>query len=139
MPSKSFSRDVPLSVRCAGGLVAAEGTTAFVVAVVLVVRALLGHEQSGANGYGTALWFGILGAAVFAGGFALVLGRRWGRAIALVAQLLLLPVVWALLTDSHQPVLGAVLGVVVVATLGLLFSGPASRWMAQEYSTSDDE
>jgi hypothetical protein len=110
-----------------------------VVAVVLVVRGLLGQDRTEAtNSYGTALWFGILGAAVFAGGFALVIGRRWGRAIAIVAQLLLLPVVWALLTDSHQPVLGVLLGAVVVATLVLLFSGPSARWMAQEYSSSDE-
>lgn len=115
----------------------AEGAVACIVAVVLVIRGLLGQDQSQASGYGTAIWFVILGGAVLAGGIALVTGRRWGRAIAVVAQVLLLPVVWALLTDSHQPFYGVLLGVVVVACLGLLFSPPASQWMAQEYGEVD--
>ena len=114
-------------------LVALEGAIAVVVALVLVVRGLTGHDQSQASGYGTAIWFLILGGAVLAGGVALVTGRRWGRAIAIVAQVLLLPVTWAMLTDSEQPLFGILLGTVVVAVLVLLFSGPATRWMAQEY------
>ncbi|MBD0321916.1 MAG: hypothetical protein ICV72_00830 [Aldersonia sp.] len=123
----------PVPIRVAGALVTLEGTVAVVVAIVLVVRALLGHDQSAASGYGTAAWFAVLGGAVLAGGVALLLGHRWGRAIAIVAQVLLLPVVWALLTDSDQPVWGGLLGVVVVVALGLLFSGPANRWMVQHY------
>jgi gas vesicle protein len=40
-------------------------------------------------------------------------------------------VTWALLTDSHQPLYGVLLGVVVVGALGLLFSPAAVRWSAQ--------
>ncbi|MCX5044570.1 hypothetical protein OG921_15470 [Aldersonia sp. NBC_00410] len=123
----------PALVRVAGALVALEGTIAVVVAIVLIVRAVLGQDQSATSGYGTAAWFIVLGGAVLAGGVALLLGYRWGRAIAIVAQVLLLPVVWALLTDSDQPVWGSLLGVVVVATLGLLFSGPTTAWMAELY------
>jgi hypothetical protein len=129
----------PTTVRAAGALVALEGAVALVVAVVLVIRALLGYDQSTASGYGTAAWLGILGGAVFAAGLALVLGKRWGRAIAVVAQLLLLPFVWSLLTGSHQPALGVAFGVVVVPALVLLFSAPTSRWMAQEYGEATDE
>jgi hypothetical protein len=124
---------VPTTVRVAGGLVTLEGSVAVIVAITLVVRALRGHDQSGASGYGTAGWFMVLGGTVLAAGLALVFGRRWGRGIATVAQLLLLPVVWYLLTDSDQPVLGGLLGVVVVAALGLLFSSPTSAWMADQY------
>ncbi|MCP2290014.1 hypothetical protein ACFYT3_10380 [Nocardia amikacinitolerans] len=124
---------VPATVRGAGGLVALEGAVAVTVAIVLVVRGLLGHDQSQASGYGTAAWFGILGGAVLAAGVGLLLGRRWGRAIAVIAQVLLLPVVWSLLTDSHQPVYGGLLGVVVVAALVLLFVPSSTRWMAREY------
>lgn len=133
MSDSPAPQPVPATVRWAGGLVAFEGAVAVVVAVVLVIRGLLGHDQDAANPYGTAAWFVILGGAVLAAGLALLWGRRWGRAIAVVAQLLLLPVVWAMLTDSHQPVLGVTFAVVVVPALVCLFSAPTSRWMAQEY------
>ncbi|NEW25294.1 hypothetical protein [Nocardia cyriacigeorgica] len=129
---------VPGTVRGAGGLVALEGAVAVTVAIVLVVRGLLGHDQSQASGYGTAAWFVILGGAVLAAGIGLLLGQRWGRAIAVIAQLLLLPVVWSLLTDSHQPFYGALLGVVVVGALVLLFTPATSRWMAREYGIDPD-
>lgn len=129
---------VPAPIRWAGILVALEGSVAVGVAVVLLVRSLLGHEQFVANGYGTSLWFLVLGGGVVAGGVALALGRRWARAIAVVAQLLLLPVVWSLLTDSHQPLWGSLLGVVVVAILVLLFSPPATQWLARDYIPGDD-
>ncbi|WP_063041136.1 hypothetical protein [Nocardia pseudovaccinii] len=127
------SAGVPATVRGAGGLVALEGAVAVVVAIVLIVRGLLGHDQSAASGYGTAAWFGILGGAVLAAGTGLFLGHRWGRAIAVIAQVLLLPVTWSLLTDSHQPVLGALLGLVVVGALVFLFAPASNRWMAEVY------
>lgn len=129
---------VPTTVRAAGGLVTLEGVVAVGVAIVLVVRGLLGHDQSTTSGYGTAAWFGVLGGAVLAAGVGLLLGKRWGRAIAVIAQLLLLPVTWSLLTDSHQPMYGTVLGVVAVAALALLFAPPSTRWMAQDYGVEPD-
>ncbi|MEV4130281.1 hypothetical protein [Nocardia sp. NPDC049707] len=132
------SAGVPATVRGAGGLVALEGAVAVVVAIVLVVRGLLGHDQTAVSGYGTAAWFGILGGAVLAAGIGLFLGHRWGRAIAVIAQVLLLPVTWSLLTDSHQPVLGALLGIVVVSALVLLFAPASNRWMAEVYGIEPD-
>ncbi len=116
-----------------------EGAVAVTVAVVLVVRALLGHEEDAISGYGTAMWFGILGGAVLASGIGLLLGQRWGRAIAVITQLLLLPVVWSLLFGSGQPMYGTLLGVVALGALGLLFAPPTSRWAAQEYGVTDEE
>lgn len=133
MSNQPLRNRTPRAVRYAGSLVTLEGAGAIGVALVLVLRALTGHDQSVSSGYGTAAWFTILGGGVLAAGIGLVRGRRWGRAIALVAQLLLLPVVWALLTDSHQPFFGILLAAVVVPTLVLLFSRPTSQWMAREY------
>lgn len=133
MPSSKSGADVPAPIRLAGVLVAGEGAVALVAAVVLVVRGFAGADETVANGFGTAIWFLVLGGAIGTGGVALVLGNRWGRAIAIVAQLLLLPVVWSLLTDSQQPLYGTVLGVTVVTVLVCLFCGPASRWMLDEY------
>ncbi|WP_280252077.1 hypothetical protein [Nocardia abscessus] len=129
---------VPATVRAAGTLVTLEGVVAVVVALVLVVRGLLGHDQSATSGYGTAAWFGILGGAVLAAGVGLLLGKRWGRAIAVIAQLLLLPVTWSLLTDSHQPVYGTLLGVAAVGALVLLFAPPSTRWMAEDYGVEPE-
>lgn len=123
----------PATVRVAGALVTLEGGVAVTVAIVLVIRGLLGHDQSQASGYGTAAWFAILGGAVFAAGLGLLFGHRWGRSIAVIAQILLLPVVWSLLTDSHQPLLGTLLGVVVIGALVTLFAPASNRWMAEDY------
>ncbi|RJO80061.1 hypothetical protein D5S18_01340 [Nocardia panacis] len=129
---------MPATVRGAGALVAVEGAVAVIVAVVLIARGLLGSDQSVASGYGTAAWFGILGGGVLAAGAGLLLGRRWGRAIAVIAQVLLLPVVWSLLTDSHQPVYGALLGLAAVASLVLLFAPPTTRYMAHAYGADPE-
>ncbi|MFI6040713.1 hypothetical protein ACIA8C_03700 [Nocardia sp. NPDC051321] len=133
------SGGAPKTVRGAGGLVTLEGAVAVITALVLIVRGLLGHDQSKTSGYGTAAWFGILGGAVLAAGIGLLLGKRWGRAIAVIAQLLLLPVTWSLLTDSHQPVFGTLLGVVVIATLVLLFAPASTRWMAADYAIEPEK
>lgn len=133
MPNTVSPNAVPNTVRWAGALVTLQGVVALGFAVVAVVRGLTGHDQSVTNGYGFAAWISILGGGVLAGGIALLTGRRWGRAIAVLSQLLLLPVAWSLLTDSHQVFLGVVLGGVVLTTLVFLFSGPTSAWMAAEY------
>ncbi|PXX69018.1 hypothetical protein DFR70_102704 [Nocardia tenerifensis] len=138
MAESDVSPGVPRTVRGAGALVTLEGAVAVVVALVLIVRGLLGHDQTATNGYGTAAWFGILGGAVLAAGLGLLFGKRWGRAIAVIAQLLLLPVTWSLLTDSHQPVFGTLLGVVVVAALVLLFAPASTRWMAADYAVEPE-
>jgi PGF-CTERM protein len=117
-------------VRRAGVLVAAEGVAALVVAAVLVVRGLTGADQRVVNGFGTAVWFVVIGGAVLAAGWALVSGRRWGRGVAVFAQLLLLPVAWYIAAGSHQPGYGIPIAVVALAALALLFSRPAVNWVA---------
>ena len=110
--------------------VALEGTALVVFAVVLVVRHLAGTEEHPwFSGYGTAGWFVIMGAAVLAAGWALWTGRRWGRGIAVFAQLLLLPVAWYMAVGSHQWLLGIPVGIVALATLALLFSPATLQWL----------
>ncbi len=125
----------PGTVRGAGALAALEGTVGVIVAVVLVVRGLSGADQSKVSAYGTAAWFLILGGAVLAAGIGLFLGRRWGRAIAVIAQILLLPVSWYMI-KGHQPQFGIPLGLVALAGLVLLFAPSSTRWMAQGYDSS---
>ena len=58
------------------------------------------------NKFGTAAWFAIIGGGVLAAGWALWTGRRWGRGVAVFAQLLLLPVAWYIAVGSHQWIYG---------------------------------
>ena len=117
----------PPAVRYAGFVVLAEGLLGFVAAAVLVVRAIGGADQHVVNGYGTAAWFAVIGAAVLAGGWALVRDRRWGRGIAVFLNLLLLPVAWYVYS-SHQAAYAVVVGAVALGVLGLLFSPSAVQW-----------
>jgi hypothetical protein len=117
-------------VRGAGVIVAVQGAIGLVLAAVLLIRGLGGADQRVVNGFGTAAWFALIGGAVLAAGVAMLTGRRWGRGLAVFAQLLLLPVAWYLGVGSHRILAGAVVGIVALAVLALLFSPPAVRWVA---------
>lgn len=118
----------PAAVRGAGLLVAVQGTAALVMAAVLAVRGAAGADQRVVNGLGTAVFFVLVGAVVLAAGRALILGKRWGRGLAVFTQLLLLPVAWYLTVDSHRPGFGIPAGIAALAVLGLLFSPAGLRW-----------
>jgi peptidoglycan/LPS O-acetylase OafA/YrhL len=129
----------PATVRQAAALVSLQGAALVAIAVVLVVRHLAGAEdQPWFSGYGTAGWFLLMGAAVLAAGLALWTGRRWGRGIAVFAQLLLLPVAWYMAVGSHQWLYGISLAVVALVTLVLLFSPSALQWLGAQDSASAD-
>ena len=115
----------PVSVRRAGLVVAAEGIAGLVVAVALVVAGAGGPDARMA--FGTAGWFVLVGGGVLAAGIALWTGRRWGRGVAVLAQLLLLPV--ALAVSWRQPEYGVPVALVAVVALVLLFTPSASRWV----------
>jgi hypothetical protein len=127
-------------VRQAAVVVALEGAALVVVAAVLVVRHLAGVEDvPWLSGYGTAAWFAIMGAGVLAAGWALWTGRRWGRGIAVFAQLLLLPVAWYMGVGSQRWLYGVPVGLAALATLALLFSPSALQWLgAQDSSAKAD-
>ncbi|MGB3481591.1 MAG: hypothetical protein WBB07_05145 [Mycobacterium sp.] len=124
-----MSVTIPAAMRYAGFLVGAEGLAALVVAVVLVIRGVGGADQHIVNGYGTALWFLLIGAGVVAGAFALITGRRWGRGIAVPANLLLLPVAWYVFSSHHQ-VYGVLVALLALSVLVPLFSRPVVDWYA---------
>ena len=123
-------------------MVALEGVALVVVAVVLVVRAIGGAHEVSISGYGTAVWFVVMGAAVLAAGWALWTGRRWGRGIAVFAQLLLLPVAWYIAVGSQQWAYGVPVALVAVVALALLFSPSALQWAsastAQDSASADN-
>jgi len=120
----------PTAVRGAGLIATVQGATGLVVAAVLLFRAIGGADQRVANGFGTAMWFALAGGAVLAAGSALLVGRRWGRGLAVFAELLLLPVSYYLTVGSHRASIGIPVGLVALAGLVLLFSPAALRWVS---------
>lgn len=127
VPDKPAS---PGAVRGAGVIVAVQGTVAVAMAAVLLVRGIAGADQHLVNGLATAVWFMLVGVIVLAAGRALMAGKRWGRGLAVVTQLLLLPVAWYLAVDSHRPGFGIPAGMVALTALVLLFSPASVRWAA---------
>lgn len=121
----------PRTVRIAGGIAALEGALALVAAVALIVREAAGHHETAISGYGTAAWFAIMGSSVAAAGWALLTGRRWGRGIAVFANLILLGVAWYVFS-SGQLRYAVVVAAAAVAVLAMLFSPTGLHWLAQE-------
>lgn len=120
-------------------MVALQGAALIVVAAVLVIRHLAGVEdRPWLSGYGTAGWFVIMGSGVLAAGWALWTGRRWGRGIAVFAQLLLLPVAWYMGVGSHQWLYAVPVALIAVAALVLLFSPSTLEWLGAQDSASAD-
>jgi hypothetical protein len=130
----------PASVRQAAVVVAAEGAALLVVAVTLVVRHLSGvQDQPWLSGYGTAGWFAVMGGGVLVAGWALWTGRRWGRGIAVFAQLLLLPVAWYMGFGSQQWLYAVPTALAAIVALALLFSPAALEWLGADDSPAQDD
>ncbi|MCH9733397.1 MAG: hypothetical protein K0U78_02425 [Actinomycetia bacterium] len=127
---------IPRSVYVAGAITTVEGALAIAMAIALTVRELGGHHEAAISGYGTAVWFAIMGSAVVAAGVALWTGRRWGRGIAVFANLLLLGVAWYVFS-SGQLRFAVLVGGVSVTVLALLFSPSVVHWLTR--APSDDD
>jgi glucose dehydrogenase len=125
----------PATVRYAAILVGVEGVAALIVMIVLAIRGFAGGDAKVA--FGTAGWFAIIGAAVLAAAWALWHARRWGRGIAVFAQLLLLPVTWYIAVGSHQWRYGVPIAIIALAVLVLLFSPSALQWLSAQDPGSD--
>ena len=127
----------PTTVRQAAMLVALEGAAGLVAAVVYIVSGFGGANEPGLNKFGTAAWFAIIGGCVLAAGWALWTGRRWGRGVAVFAQLLLLPVSWYMGVGSHQWAYAIPVAIVAIVTLVLLFSPSAVQWLSVQDPGAD--
>ena len=124
-----MTRVSPPPVRRAAALVGLQGVVGVIAAVVFVVRGFTGADQRIVNGFGTGAWFALIGVALLAAAWALWTGRRWGRGIAIYAQMLLLPVSWYVGVGSHQWVYAVPVAAISVAILVLLFSRSALQWL----------
>jgi hypothetical protein len=136
--AEAVIRRTPASVRGAGLIVAAQGATGVVVAAVLLIRAIGGAGQRGNNVFGTSGWFALFGGAVLAAGWSLLVGRRWGRGLAVFAELLLLGVAYYLTTGSHRALIGIPVAAVALVVLALLFSPAAVRWVSDRDQADPD-
>lgn len=127
-----MSPSVPTTVRAAAALVGLEGAAGLVAAVVFLIRGLAGADQHIVNGFGNAAWFAVIGGALASAAWALWTGRRWGRGIAVFAQLLLLPVTWYVGVGSHRWFYGIPVAMVALAALVLLFAPATLRWLVND-------
>jgi len=119
-------------VRLAGTISAVQGALLLGFAVYLVIHAALGHHEDTVqiSGYGTAVWFVVMGGALAAAGLGLLRGKRWGRGLVIIAQLVLLPVAYYLGVGSKQWAAGVVVGVSAIAALFALFRRESLEWYA---------
>jgi len=111
-------------------LVGLQGAVGVIAAAVFVVRGLAGADQHIVNGFGNAAWFAVCGAALLGAAWALWAGRRWGRGLAIYAQMLLLPVSWYVGVGSHRWFYAVPVAAVSVVILVLLFSRPTLQWVS---------
>ena len=98
---------IPTPVRLAGWISSAQGLIGVGVAVALAIRAAGGHREETVviSGYGTAVWFAILGGGLLAAGVGLLRG-------------------------SDQYLAGLILAVVCAVALVSLFRRDAIEWYA---------
>ncbi len=129
---------IPQAVRRAAALVALQGAALMLGAVVFVVRGLGGADRRIVDGFGNALWFGLVAAAVLGAAWALWRGRRWGRGIAVFTQMLILPATWYAGVGSHRWVYAVPVAAVSVLILVLLFSPATLRWWSNTQDNTQD-
>lgn len=123
----------PVTVRVAGVLVAVEGLAALVLGIVELVRGLTDSADTRTGAYGLAFWMIPIGAAVLAGGIALLRGQRWGRTVGVLTNLLLGFTGVSGAFAQSSPLLGYPLLVPAVIVLALMFSPPTVAWLEGEY------
>lgn len=122
----------PSTVRAAAALVGLEGTAAVTGALVFLIRGVGGADRQVVDGFGNAAWFAVIGGSLLTAAWALWTGRRWGRGIAVFAQLLLLPVTWYVGVGSHRWFYGIPIAAGALAALVLLFAPATLRWLAND-------
>ena len=113
-------------------IVLLEGLFGVGAGVYFLIDGIRGHDEVGISAYGTAAWFIILFGAVLAAGIALLRGKRWGRGIGVITQVLLAPVMFALFGGSEQPLWGMLLLILILPAFVMLVMPKTSEWMSRQ-------
>lgn len=136
-PAPAEQSGPPATVLAAGVVVTFEGAVGIICAIIILGRAIAGHSETGISGYGTAAWFAAIFGAVLVAGIALLRGRRGGRGVGIITQILLAPVVFSLLGQSHQVVWGILLLLIIIPGFVLLVHPRTSAWMNRSYDSDE--
>ncbi|ADG77744.1 Integral membrane protein OS=Tsukamurella paurometabola (strain ATCC 8368 / DSM / CCUG 35730/ CIP 100753 / JCM 10117 / KCTC 9821 / NBRC 16120 / NCIMB 702349/ NCTC 13040) OX=521096 GN=Tpau_1112 PE=4 SV=1 [Tsukamurella paurometabola] len=123
----------PGTVRAAGVIVGLEGIVALGWGVLELIRGITGAAESSRGAYGMAFWMLPIGSAVLAGGIALLQGKRWGRTLGVLTNLLLGFAGISGAFSQGRPEVGVPMIIVAVVVLGLMFSPPTVAWLEGEY------
>lgn len=125
-PVKGRIRNAPPALLGATVVVALQGLLVAVLGALVGVQALRGA----ADNLPAAEFMAVLGVAAGMGlllaARGLLMGRRWGRAPALLTQLLCVPVAVALV-QAQQYLIGITLGLVAAAAAFCLISRPVAE------------
>ena len=117
MPTSPRPRPLPLTV--AAAIVGLQGLLIALAGAYLAVAGLAGNPSSVANAEISGALALLAGAGLLLVGYGLSRGRSWGRAPAVLTQILCLPVAWGMV-QGGRPDLGVPLIAVAVTTLVLL-------------------
>lgn len=121
---------IPTPVRVAGWIASIQGLVGVCFAVYLVIHAAMGYEEATVeiSGYGTAGWFFLIAGPVLAAGLGLLRGKRWGRGLVILAELLLIGVAWYAASGSAQYVAAVIVGGTALVALFALFRDESIEW-----------
>jgi hypothetical protein len=117
-------------VKAAGAVIAAEGAVALVVGVVELIRGL-GMEH-GRGAFGLTFWLVPVGVALFAAGFGLIRGKRWGRSVGVLMSVMITGAGVSGAFSQGRPEIGVPLIVLGVVVLLLLFAPATVAWLGDE-------
>ena len=124
----------PITVKVAGGVIAAEGVGAAAMGLLGLVH---GFTGSGRLGFGLAFWMLPVGAALIAAGIGLVRGKRWGRAIGVLMSVMIAGAGVSGAFSQGRPLIGVPLIALGAVVLLLLFAPATVAWLDGEYGSRD--
>ena len=116
----------PATLRWAVRLLLFEGAGLALVTLWILYFDLTAKASDTGAAWGVTGYLALMTVLFLGIGFALHRRRRWARGPGIVAQMLQMPIGWTMLTQGHQPYIGAPLFLLGLAGAVLLFA-PSTR------------
>jgi hypothetical protein len=123
---KDTQVSVPATLRWAVRLLIFEGAGLALVTLWLVYLDVTADAADRRAALGVTAYLALMTVLFLGIGFALHRRRRWARGPGIVVQMLQMPIGWTMLTQGHQPYIGAPLFLLGLAGAVLLFA-PSTR------------